>query len=171
MKRCDEPSGRSNQHAAGLSPCLCSSTKRSSTTRRKRIVTITGTTDDAHNQQGRSRRPLGCAGVLPSSPRSCAQQAHRLRRRRAHWNSWRVNCIGRAEFRLPLLISLFPFIGLEAVILSKATSIVVVASALPFRRVHYLFCRNRHAMANHRELVGRKSLGAYAGAPPYGPND
>jgi uncharacterized membrane protein YfcA len=38
-----------------------------------------------------------------------------------------------AEFRLPLLISLFRFRGLEAVILNKATSLVVVATALPFR--------------------------------------
>jgi uncharacterized protein len=41
--------------------------------------------------------------------------------------------LGGAEFRLPLLISLFGFQGLEAVILNKATSLVVVATALPFR--------------------------------------
>ena len=41
--------------------------------------------------------------------------------------------LGGAEFRLPLLISLFRFRGLEAVILNKATSLVVVATALPFR--------------------------------------
>jgi uncharacterized protein len=41
--------------------------------------------------------------------------------------------LGGAEFRLPLLISLFRFRGLEAVILNKATSFVVVAAALPFR--------------------------------------
>jgi uncharacterized protein len=41
--------------------------------------------------------------------------------------------LGGAEFRLPLLISLFHFRGLEAVILNKATSLVVVATALPFR--------------------------------------
>jgi hypothetical protein len=40
--------------------------------------------------------------------------------------------LGGAEFRLPLLISLFRFRGLAAVILNKATSIVVVAAALPF---------------------------------------
>ncbi len=34
---------------------------------------------------------------------------------------------------MPLLISLFRFRGLEAVILNKATSLVVVATALPFR--------------------------------------
>lgn len=41
--------------------------------------------------------------------------------------------LGGAEFRLPLLIGLFGFQGLEAVILNKATSLIVVASALPFR--------------------------------------
>lgn len=41
--------------------------------------------------------------------------------------------LGGAEFRLPLLISGFRFAALEAVILNKAMSLVVVATALPFR--------------------------------------
>lgn len=41
--------------------------------------------------------------------------------------------LGGAEFRLPLLIGAFHFAALEAVILNKAISLVVVASALPFR--------------------------------------
>ncbi|MCE4226270.1 sulfite exporter TauE/SafE family protein [Methylobacterium sp. C25] len=41
--------------------------------------------------------------------------------------------LGGAEFRLPLLIGAFGFPALEAVILNKAMSLVVVASALPFR--------------------------------------
>lgn len=41
--------------------------------------------------------------------------------------------LGGAEFRLPLLIGLFGFGALEAVILNKAMSLVVVATALPFR--------------------------------------
>ena len=41
--------------------------------------------------------------------------------------------LGGAEFRLPLLITQFRFHGLEAVILNKAVSLVVVATALPFR--------------------------------------
>jgi uncharacterized protein len=41
--------------------------------------------------------------------------------------------LGGAEFRLPLPIGIFKFRGLEAVILNKATSLIVVASALPFR--------------------------------------
>ena len=41
--------------------------------------------------------------------------------------------LGGAEFRLPLLIGAFRFVALEAVILNKAMSLVVVASALPAR--------------------------------------
>jgi len=41
--------------------------------------------------------------------------------------------LGGAEFRLPLLIGAFRFPVLEAVIVNKATSLIVVASALPFR--------------------------------------
>ena len=41
--------------------------------------------------------------------------------------------LGGAEFRLPLLIGVFQFPPLEAVILNKAMSLVVVAFALPFR--------------------------------------
>jgi uncharacterized membrane protein YfcA len=41
--------------------------------------------------------------------------------------------LGGAEFRLPLLIGAFRFGALEAIILNKAMSLVVVATALPFR--------------------------------------
>lgn len=41
--------------------------------------------------------------------------------------------LGGAEFRLPLLIGVFGFAALQAVILNKATSLIVVAAALPFR--------------------------------------
>lgn len=41
--------------------------------------------------------------------------------------------LGGAEFRLPLLIGVFAFAALQAVILNKAMSLVVVATALPAR--------------------------------------
>ena len=41
--------------------------------------------------------------------------------------------LGGAEFRLPLLIGLFGFLALQAVIVNKALSLVVVATALPAR--------------------------------------
>jgi hypothetical protein len=41
--------------------------------------------------------------------------------------------LGGAEFRLPLLIGVFRFRALQAVILNKATSLIVVATALPLR--------------------------------------
>jgi hypothetical protein len=42
--------------------------------------------------------------------------------------------LGGAESRLPLLIGVFGFAALQAVILNKALSLVVVAAALPARR-------------------------------------
>lgn len=41
--------------------------------------------------------------------------------------------LGGAEFRLPLLIGPFRFVALEAIILNKAMSLIVVATALIFR--------------------------------------
>ena len=41
--------------------------------------------------------------------------------------------LGGAEFRLPLLITVFGFMALEGVIVNKAISLIVVASALAFR--------------------------------------
>ena len=41
--------------------------------------------------------------------------------------------LGGAEFRLPMLIGIFNFTALKAVILNKAMSLIVVAFALPFR--------------------------------------
>lgn len=41
--------------------------------------------------------------------------------------------LGGAEFRLPLLIGMFRFPALEAVILNKTMSLIVVATALLFR--------------------------------------
>lgn len=41
--------------------------------------------------------------------------------------------LGGAEFRLPILIQLFKFGALRAVIVNKAMSLIVVATALPFR--------------------------------------
>lgn len=41
--------------------------------------------------------------------------------------------LGGAEFRLPLLIGVFGFAALPAIIINKATSLIVVATALPLR--------------------------------------
>ena len=72
--------------------------------------------------------------------------------------------LGGAEFRLPLLISVFRFRGLESVILNKATSLVVVATALPFRARTIPF----DVIAAHwpviLNLLAGSLLGAWAGA-------
>jgi uncharacterized membrane protein YfcA len=68
--------------------------------------------------------------------------------------------LGGAEFRLPLLISLFRFHGLEAVILNKATSLVVVATALPFRAATVPFAD----VAAHWPVIVNLLAGSLAGA-------
>jgi uncharacterized protein len=72
--------------------------------------------------------------------------------------------LGGAEFRLPLLISLFRFRGLEAVILNKATSLIVVATALPFRAATVPFSEIGAHWAVIVNLLAGSLLGAYAGA-------
>ncbi|TCD48295.1 sulfite exporter TauE/SafE family protein [Chlorobium sp. N1] len=72
--------------------------------------------------------------------------------------------LGGAEFRLPLLIGLFGFPALEAVILNKAMSLVVVASALPFRAGTIswsLLADNSQIVIN---LLAGSLLGAWTGA-------
>jgi uncharacterized membrane protein YfcA len=68
--------------------------------------------------------------------------------------------LGGAEFRLPLLVSLFRFQGLEAIILNKATSLVVVASALPFRARTVPFAE----IGTHWTIIVNLLAGSLAGA-------
>ncbi|MFI2577428.1 sulfite exporter TauE/SafE family protein [Streptomyces rochei] len=72
--------------------------------------------------------------------------------------------LGGAEFRLPLLIALFGFAALQAVIVNKALSLVVVLAALPVRLVAVPFS----ALAPHwpvvLNLLAGSLLGAWAGA-------
>jgi uncharacterized membrane protein YfcA len=72
--------------------------------------------------------------------------------------------LGGAEFRLPLLISLFRFHGLEAVILNKATSLVVVATALPFRAATVPFADVAAQWPVIVNLLAGSLAGAWAGA-------
>jgi uncharacterized protein len=72
--------------------------------------------------------------------------------------------LGGAEFRLPLLISLFRFRGLEAVILNKAISLIVVATALPFRAATVPFSEIGAHWSIIVNLLAGSLLGAYAGA-------
>lgn len=68
--------------------------------------------------------------------------------------------LGGAEFRLPLLIGAFRFVALEAVILNKATSLVVVATALPFRAQTVPFAE----VAAHWQVIANLLLGSLFGA-------
>lgn len=68
--------------------------------------------------------------------------------------------LGGAEFRLPVLIGMFRFAALEAVILNKAMSLVVVATALPFRAGTVPFAE----IASHWPIVLNLLAGSLAGA-------
>lgn len=72
--------------------------------------------------------------------------------------------LGGAKFRLPLLIGVFGFIALQAVILNKAMSLIVVLTALPAR----LFAVPPSALTGHWDVVlnllAGSLVGAWAGA-------
>jgi uncharacterized protein len=72
--------------------------------------------------------------------------------------------LGGAEFRLPLLIGYFGFPALEAVILNKATSLAVVASALPFRAHVASFQDIAEQWPVIVDLLTGSLLGAWLGA-------
>lgn len=72
--------------------------------------------------------------------------------------------LGGAEFRLPLLIGAFRFAALEAVILNKAMSLVVVASALPFRAATVPFSAIEANWLIIVNLLCGSLLGAWLGA-------
>lgn len=72
--------------------------------------------------------------------------------------------LGGAEFRLPILIGFFNFAALEAVILNKAMSLVVVATALPFRAGTVPFSAIADNWAIVLNLLAGSLIGAWFGA-------
>jgi uncharacterized membrane protein YfcA len=68
--------------------------------------------------------------------------------------------LGGAEFRLPVLVGVFRFGSLEAVILNKAMSLVVVAAALLFRGGTIA----PGTLANHLDVVLNLLAGSLVGA-------
>ena len=72
--------------------------------------------------------------------------------------------LGGAEFRLPLLIGAFRFAALEAVILNKGMSLVLVASALPFRARTVPFAEITSQWPVLVNLPAGSLLGAWFGA-------
>jgi uncharacterized membrane protein YfcA len=72
--------------------------------------------------------------------------------------------LGGAEFRLPLLIGVFGFAALEAVILNKATSLIVVATALPFRAGAVPLDQVLAQWPIILNLLGGSLIGAWLGA-------
>ncbi|MFF4299460.1 TSUP family transporter [Streptomyces vinaceus] len=72
--------------------------------------------------------------------------------------------LGGAEFRLPLLIGMFGFAALSAVILNKALSLVVVVTALPSRLAAVSFGDLGAHWSIAVNLLAGSLLGAWAGA-------
>lgn len=72
--------------------------------------------------------------------------------------------LGGAEFRLPVLIGAFHFAALQAVIINKAMSLVVVASALPFRAAAVPFASVASQWPIIVNLLAGSLLGAWFGA-------
>lgn len=72
--------------------------------------------------------------------------------------------LGGAEFRLPLLIGVFGFGALPAVIINKATSLVVVASSLPFRAGSIPFSSLLQRWDIIITLLAGSLIGAWLGA-------
>ncbi|WP_030722695.1 sulfite exporter TauE/SafE family protein [Streptomyces sp. NRRL F-2580] len=72
--------------------------------------------------------------------------------------------LGGAEFRLPLLIGLFGFAALSAVILNKAMSLVVVSVALPARLVAVPAAELAARWPVAVNLLAGSLVGAWAGA-------
>ncbi len=72
--------------------------------------------------------------------------------------------LGGAEFRLPILIGFFNFAALEAVILNKAMSLVVVATALPFRAGTVPFSAIADNWPIVLNLLAGSLIGAWFGA-------
>ncbi|MFE3560470.1 sulfite exporter TauE/SafE family protein [Streptomyces sp. NPDC059193] len=72
--------------------------------------------------------------------------------------------LGGAEFRLPLLIGLFGFAALSAVILNKAMSLVVVLVALPARMAAVAASEVAAHWPVAANLLAGSLLGAWAGA-------
>ncbi len=68
--------------------------------------------------------------------------------------------LGGAEFRLPLLIGLFGFAALHAVILNKAMSLIVVLTALPARLIALPYTE----VTQHWTIAANLLVGSLAGA-------
>lgn len=68
--------------------------------------------------------------------------------------------LGGAEFRLPLLIGLFGFVALHAVVLNKAMSLIVVLTALAARLIALPYGE----MTEHWTIAANLLVGSLAGA-------
>src|SRR5712675_1447531 len=75
-----------------------------------------------------------------------------------------IGGLGGAEFRLLLLIGMFRFGPLEAVIVNKAMSLIVVATALPLRTGTISFAAIADQWTIIANLLAGSLVGAWVGA-------
>jgi uncharacterized membrane protein YfcA len=68
--------------------------------------------------------------------------------------------LGGAEFRLPVLIGVFGFVALHAVIMNKAMSLIVVTTALPARLLSIPY----EHVASHCYVIANLLAGSLVGA-------
>jgi uncharacterized protein len=72
--------------------------------------------------------------------------------------------LGGAEFRLPVLIGVFGFVALQAVILNKAMSLIVVLTAIPARLIAVPYDEIAAHWSIAAKLLAGSLLGAWLGA-------
>ena len=72
--------------------------------------------------------------------------------------------LGGAEFRLPLLIGVFGFVALQAVVMNKAMSLLVVLTALPARLVSVPWSAVSPHWTVAVNLLAGSLIGAWIGA-------
>jgi uncharacterized protein len=84
--------------------------------------------EDAPRESTRVRRPVGDPSIGSFSDIG-------VRRRCGHWRPCWTHRIGRSGISASLLIGIFGFAALPAVILNKAVGLVVVVTALPARLI------------------------------------
>lgn len=68
--------------------------------------------------------------------------------------------LGGAEFRLPLLVGIFGFVALQAVIVNKAMSLIVIVAAIPAR----LLAVPAETLVSNLGIVANLLVGSLAGA-------
>lgn len=126
-------------------------------------------------QSGTDFRSCVIVTVTPvSRPPAPAASGSTRRVGRPLWLAFLAGCavgtlggligLGGAEFRLPLLIGLFGFVALQAIIVNKAMSLIVVVAAIPARLLAVPFAALIDEWTVVVNLLVGSLIGAWLGA-------